>query len=489
MTHNTIKAYCVSKRTVPLEEHKRGMGNLLCPECCKRYANYSVLMRHLKSIHGLEKADKYRKQYEKQKNVLIAIDSKQKIISPPIRDKTIAKIEDIPKLTKITRLSFQNSEIPNNEIQTSIQTPIQNLNELQTKIVKKSKKSVKKLNSKQNRINIKAKIASISRRNANTDERKEWKCDYNRCERSYFDKHNLKRHQMEMHKKLSKNLFFNSFRAKGAEKVKYFCSKTTKIVESPAKVVEIKDNNNVINDNQLNVNDIQLDSCISSPNVNQKVFVCNYKNCSNSYISISGLYKHKKTKHKSKKSFSVIAKVGKKTSALIAAQNTRPAVPNNPTVSMKISKYFIILLFIYLNDFSNLLLSLGKPSLSRQYICEMAGCGGRYTAKSTLTAHMKEKHNILNHSSTQQNNGEEVKEKYDCPYNECLFQTAGRKSLVSHYKTHFGSEEKPFKCLITGCNYSNRMLNKLKNHVLNRHSEQQFFRAMELTGVHYPVWY
>jgi hypothetical protein len=103
---------------------------------------------------------------------------------------------------------------------------------------------------------------------------------------------------------------------------------------------------------------------------------------------------------------------------------------------------------------------------------------------------MKEHHNLSDDQQSNDSNSSYAtpKEKYECTYESCLFFTYVKQTLVRHYKTHFEYDEKPFKCVITDCNYSVDALHKLKNHVLNKHSEQEFFRACSASGVHYPVW-
>jgi len=82
-----------------------------------------------------------------------------------------------------------------------------------------------------------------------------------------------------------------------------------------------------------NENNNSINKSINKPNIepkSDKKFVCNYKNCTNSYYNISGLYNHKKTIHKSNnKSSKVVKKVNMK-----SYQSTgQPAPTTAETVS------------------------------------------------------------------------------------------------------------------------------------------------------------
>ena len=185
-------------------------GHTVCPACDKSYESFANLMKHVKNMHGLDKADKWKKEYLKQKS-LMEVGVKVKETSKVI--KTVKK-----PVVKVARAAVQ---LP--------RTPAPGPDE--------------------------------------------WQCDFPNCNRVYSGKHNLKRHQFDIHKKLSRPLFKGHLTK--CDNVKFFVPKASN--SSPRAVVTPS----VVK---------PVPSVQSAKNV-----VCNH--CSKDFYSLSGLHKHKKKFH------------------------------------------------------------------------------------------------------------------------------------------------------------------------------------------------
>ncbi|XP_054158440.1 zinc finger protein 845-like [Oppia nitens] len=433
---------------------ERGTGDIICPECDKRFCDPWNLTRHLRNIHGQKKLGQYRQEYRKQKLLLFGKSSptKQQQQSPAsvgalntgsiggssldnlvcpecgksyLRENLlyqhIVKLHGTVKARIFQQslrlqLRYDSKESGNNRSGGSggvkaVITPKKSLN--------------------RSKLKLKAKRGQLSSRKLAT---KQWKCDYYRCQRSYNMKSNLKRHQMEIHKKLSKPLFFNTCRTETL--LKYFIPKKTTTTADDSDDNDDDDTNNatdVVDNNTSAIIDNKKGGQSAADDDN-KLFVCHYKGCTNSYHSISGLYRHRRIKHN----------VTTKASAIKQMNGLTNTSAGSVSTTTKSNKLFVKY----------------KGALNRKV--------SKPTDKST---------------------DDSVGQQYRCRVGDCQFQSGGRRPLVAHFKTHFPDDDKPFKCLIDGCTIVYRKLTQLHEHILNKHSEQQFFKAMEAANMYYPSWY
>ncbi|CAG2119896.1 unnamed protein product, partial [Medioppia subpectinata] len=415
----------------------RGSGDVVCPECGNRYQDYALLTRHMKKQHGLKKWQKYRQlgqQFLKQTNGPTAAVAKNngnilcpdcgktylgiKLLLRHITRTHGSDVADKYRLNnglvsrKAAALEPQAVNSALNSVATAIVSANVGNKSRPKLVVKSANKSVKVMS---NIRKVIQKPIPMTRRHLSSEE-KEWNCDYNLCPRSYNSKYNLKRHQIEIHKRLSKKLFYMT--SKNEKTVKYFIPKTGSTAAAAALTVTA-----------VSEPTGAKTAAISGPKSTQiasdKAFKCNLKGCLASYQTISGLYRHKKVKHNSNKPFKSVSKLAK-TQALGVTIKYKAAI---------------------------------RPKLS-----------------------VDEENQLV---ATEEDKEEEVTE-FLCTYPNCAFKALGRKTLIQHFPTHFPGEDKPFKCVMTDCHYAAKVLSKLKQHVLNRHSEQQFIKAMDATGIRYP---
>ena len=243
----------------------RGTGDIVCPKCYNRYREFNNMIRHMKKSHGSKAALSHRKKFNKEKQL---INGTNNSIKSQLKPKTISCDNNISPKTSIKSLKSGNK----------------------SKILSQSVKSI-----------------DLSANQTVSEDLSEWKCDFNCCQRSYSSKSNLKRHQWEIHKKLSKALFYQKNRSENYMNVKYFIPKAAKSTvnfksfDEIPKAVTLSDNNNQIDESQTQPITKQIQSTAD------KKFVCNHRNCLKSFYSYSGLYRHRKNVHKSNKALTKIA--------------------------------------------------------------------------------------------------------------------------------------------------------------------------------------
>ncbi|CAG2168507.1 unnamed protein product, partial [Oppiella nova] len=471
MSHNVVQIRLSAKSSQKSDSKSgyrvRGSGDIICPECETRFQGYGLLMKHIKRIHGLAKHERYRRQYLKQKAFLdnnpnasiiktpiktpiktaavgaaietLAVDTvirskrcpdcEKSYITDKVLMEHIRKIHGLEKVREYRQTL--NSSVSSNDSKTVTESQVNTnskLNQIAKKLLSpkrtnKTQKAVpkpQKLGPKSQKLLPKSlkgiitpkALKVIETPNVSNESTlspdKVWNCDYNSCLRSYNSKSNLKRHQMEIHKRLSKALFYKTSRHE--TNIKYFIPKSA----TNETMIAHTANTSAINLNASNSKQK------SPPLPGDKTFVCNIKNCCNSYQTISGLYKHKKLKHKSKIPFSSMAATMRKKQSAIGLSNMSPRI--KAAVRVKTD-------------------------------------------------------------SEVNKSAEELEEdvEYECTYPNCQFQATGRKAVVQHFTTHFPGVDKPFKCVITDCSFAGKALFNLKNHVLSHHSEQQFIKAMDAT--------
>ena len=258
---------------------KRGTGDFSCPECSGIYQHFQHLLRHMRRVHSKQKADTYKKLYYSQK---YGSDSTPVVGRQRSPSSKRTSIGNSPK----TRLNSRVKPISPKKFYKNL--------EISKPLIENSIKDVSEV------------------KEGEANESNEWKCDFKACLRSYSSKCNLKRHQMEIHKKLSKPLFYRNTKIKDA---KYFIPKPSEIADdSPKKKKKPTENT---------APTVPKTASKGQPTEGtaKKAFSCNYKSCPNSYYTISGLYKHKKNVHMSKTDWSSVAQKATKFQNSTSVQN------------------------------------------------------------------------------------------------------------------------------------------------------------------------
>ena len=219
---------------------------------------------------------------------------------------------------------------------------------------------------------------------------------------------------------------------------------------------------------------------------NERPFVCDFKDCNQTFKRDVYLIDHKLTHFKTednKKLKCFWPKCYFKTD-------------NKQTLTQHISKHSNARKFPckipgcnYSNKYKNYLKKhMKKHSNLRQFFCDFKECNKTFKYKSTLNLH-KRRHNerksfkcdfkdcdksYLNSVSLKSHQmSAHLNIRYRCDYSDCN-KTFGRKQqFFNHKRKHSG--EKPFKCDINGCTQGFRVKSQLKFHQKNKklHSKSQ----------------
>ncbi len=273
---NKVKAKNEKKKSIKLNINsykERGGGDISCPipKCDRKYYELHHLLRHMNTSHGHKKAKAFKRKYYEQKAIINGCTNDKKPIVEKVEKKSNLKSKFEAKKLVIEKV---NKQLKDDLFPKSLpkKRSIVDLNS--------SKSCDNSINKK--KVSVEKKKSSLSpksgpkKRSLIDENEKQWKCDYKNCERRYFEKHNLKRHQIVIHKRISKILFYDNLRSGTIYKNSKFFN--------PPKV------HNIFND-----------SIVVNTDSNEKVFSCDYKGCTNSYLHKSGLYKHQKSKHETNK--------------------------------------------------------------------------------------------------------------------------------------------------------------------------------------------